>query len=357
MRKLWLDNLRWSTVLLVFLYHVCYLFNGVGVAGSIPDAPNLPIFDSLAGLVYPWFMVLLFCAAGMSARYALETRTPRQFLRERARKLLVPSTLGIFVLHWVTGYLNLKLAGVLELLPAPLVYPVAALSGIGPLWFLHLLFLYSLLLLLLRRTAAHRLLLRLGGSSPLLLPLLFFPLWLSSRLLNAPVITVYRFGIYGLSFFIGYCVLSHEGQLLFLKRHCLPLTALWAVCGVLYFLRWNGANFTDSSCLESWQTNLYLWSAVLALLGLFQRYCDRSGPVCRRMTSMSFGIYVLHYPALLWVCYVLARRFALPPWADYLLAPVLGGALTAALYALVRRVPILGYPVLGIPRRGARRPA
>ena len=42
MRKAWLDNLRWSVVLLVLVYHVCYLFNGVGILGSIPGARAWP---------------------------------------------------------------------------------------------------------------------------------------------------------------------------------------------------------------------------------------------------------------------------------------------------------------------------
>ena len=355
MRKLWLDDLRWSMVLLVAAYHVCYLFNGAGIFGGIPGAPSIPFFDALAGLVYPWSMVLLFTAAGMSARYSLEGRSPRQFLRERTDKLLVPSTLGLFALHWVTGYLNLKLGGALGAIPAPLVYPLSVLSGCGPLWFLHLLYLYDLLLLLFRRLDPAERLYQLGGRSPLLLPLMAVPLWLASKVPAPPLITVYRFGIYGAAFFAGYCVLSHQGQLLLLKRYCWPLAGAGAAFGAVYFLRWNGSNFTADPCLQSWQTDLYLWSTVLALLGLFQRYGGRSAPLCRRMTAMSFGIYVLHYPCLLWICYLLTRCFALPAWANYLLALVLGGALTLTLYALVRRVPVLRYLVLGISGKGSRR--
>ena len=35
MRKHWLDNLRWVTVLLVLLYHVFYFYNNKGVFGGI----------------------------------------------------------------------------------------------------------------------------------------------------------------------------------------------------------------------------------------------------------------------------------------------------------------------------------
>ena len=104
MRKIYLDNIRCSTVLLVLIYHVFYIFNGVGVPGSIPNAKNIPMFDIVAAGIYPWFMVLLFVVSGMSARYSLEKRTGRQFVKERAVKLLIPSTLGLFIIHWITGH-------------------------------------------------------------------------------------------------------------------------------------------------------------------------------------------------------------------------------------------------------------
>ena len=54
MRKVYLDNIRWATVLLVLIYHVYYMFNGAGIPGGIPGAKSLPVFDAAAGAVYPW---------------------------------------------------------------------------------------------------------------------------------------------------------------------------------------------------------------------------------------------------------------------------------------------------------------
>ena len=34
MRRHWIDNLRWVTVLLVLLYHVIYYYNNKGVLGG-----------------------------------------------------------------------------------------------------------------------------------------------------------------------------------------------------------------------------------------------------------------------------------------------------------------------------------
>ena len=151
MRKFYLDHIRQATVILVLIYHVFYIFNGVGIPGAVPDMANIPAFDTAACVIYPWFMVLLFLIAGISARYSLQRRTERQFLKERACRLLIPSTLGLFVVHWITGYLNIKLGGGLAYIPAALVYPISVISGTGPLWFIQMLFLFSCLLVLLRK--------------------------------------------------------------------------------------------------------------------------------------------------------------------------------------------------------------
>ena len=72
MRKPYLDNLRWAAVVLVMLYHVIYMFNASGVAGSTGHFAEVQPQDALMPAVYPWFMVLLFVIAGISARYALQ---------------------------------------------------------------------------------------------------------------------------------------------------------------------------------------------------------------------------------------------------------------------------------------------
>ena len=72
MRKHWIDNLRWVTVLLVLLYHVVYYYNNKGVFGGIGgfgEYPEVPQYqDVLMYILYPWFMPLLFILAGISAR-------------------------------------------------------------------------------------------------------------------------------------------------------------------------------------------------------------------------------------------------------------------------------------------------
>lgn len=83
MRKLYLDNIRWATVILVMIYHVFYMFNAAGVLGGVGSFREVQYQDSFLYFVYPWFMVLLFLIAGISARYALEKTTAKEFLKKK----------------------------------------------------------------------------------------------------------------------------------------------------------------------------------------------------------------------------------------------------------------------------------
>lgn len=356
MRKFYLDNIRWVTVILVLIYHVFYMFNGVGVLGGIPEAVNISAFDWIAGMVYPWFMVLLFVIAGISARYALQKRTEKQFIRERAVKLLIPSTLGLFVIHWITGYLNIKMGGGLAYIPPALVYPISVISGIGPLWFVQMLFLFSCILVLFRKLDKKDRVWTLCGKAnlPVIFLLCFF-IFGAAQILNMPVLTMYRFGIYFAAFLIGYYIFSHEEVQKIIEKVRIPSLCLAVICAVFYALRYGGGNYTSADCLQSMITNLYLWTAILAILGCGKKYFDRENSFTCYMTKSSYGIYILHYPILITVCYMLHYHFDFPAIWNYMIALVVEIIMTFAVYEVIKRVPVLRYFVLGIKRKNAQK--
>ena len=81
MRKLYIDNIRWITVVLVVLYHVIYMFNGIETFGVIGPFSDVQYQDAFQYIVYPWFMLLLFAVSGMSARYELVRRSEKEFIK------------------------------------------------------------------------------------------------------------------------------------------------------------------------------------------------------------------------------------------------------------------------------------
>ena len=356
MRKHYIDNIRWATVLLVLIYHAFYLFNGVGVLGGFGGFSKVQYQDAALYFVYPWFMVLLFLISGISSRYALEHRSHKQFIKDRTVKLLVPSTLGLFVFQWMVGYFNIKISGAWNMIPVFIRYPVMVISGIGPLWFIQMLWIFSLLLVLIRKIDSKDKFYTLCGKSKLLvIPLLFLPIWGASQILNMPVITTYRFGIYFAAFLIGYFIFSHDEIQDKVQRIHLPILIIAVVMGIAYTTFYFGRNYADDACLKGIFTNVYLWTAILAILGCAKTWLDKTSQFASYMTKSSFGIYIVHYLVVLCACYFLKSYTSLPAFAIYLIAIFSVLIISPALYELLKRIPILRYLVLGIQKDKIKR--
>lgn len=352
MRKHYIDNIRWAIVILVLVYHVFYLFNGVGVLGGVGSFSEVQYQDAVLYFVYPWLMVLLFLIAGISSRYALQHRSHKQFIKDRTVKLLVPSTLGLFVFQWMVGYFNIKLGGAWDTIPAFIRYPIMALSGTGPLWFIQMLWLFSLLLVLIRKLDSKDKFYTLCGKCNIfVIPLLFLPIWGASQILNMPVITTYRFGIYFMAFLIGYFVFSHDNVQDKVQKIHLPMLIIAVVMGIVYTVYYFGQNYAGDVCLKSIFTNVYLWIAILAILGCGKAWFNKTSKFATYMTKSSFGIYIVHYLVVLAVCYYLKFYTALPVFVIYIIAIFAVLIITPALYELLKRIPILRYLILGIKKK------
>ena len=219
-RKHYLDNIRWITLCFVIIYHIFYIFNSSGVVSNI-GVTGIKELDSICVFIYPWIMCLLFVVSGVSTNYSLKSKTNKEFIKDRAKRILVPSLIGIFVYGWISGwttnYYGDIFAGNGSMIPVPIKYIIFSLIGIGPLWYAHVLFIASLLIVLVRKIDKNKKLDIL--FSKINLPLLFslvLLVWGSSFILNTPVVTVYRFGIYLLMFLLGYYIFSYKWELLHL---------------------------------------------------------------------------------------------------------------------------------------------
>ena len=353
MRKYYIDNLRSFTVLLVVLYHILYLFHPAIPAGVIGPIAAAPWLDAVPYLLYPWFMLILFFISGMCARFYLETHSGKEFFRARTRKLLVPSTVGLLAFGWVQGYFNMAISHALSSLagaPAPLRYLILCASGTGVLWTIQVLWLLSLVLLLIRRLEKGRLL-PYGAEAklPLLLSL-GIPAWGAAQILNTPVIVVYRFGLYGFGFLLGYYVFSHEAVTDRLKQHALPLLAAALLLGGAYTCTTYGQNFAQPPAVNSPLAIGYAWVMCLALMGCFKKWADRSGPLAGFLSRKSFGLYVFHYPAFSAAAYFLIKYTHLPAAPVYLLVTAAAFAGGLLLYEIISRIPVVRWCVLGIRR-------
>ena len=367
MRRHWLDNLRWATVVSVLIYHVFYYYNNKGVAGGIGGFGGSQPQDVVLYVLYPWFMMLLFLVAGISARYALSRQTTREFVRSRTLKLIVPSTIGLFVFQWITGYYNTMAAEVVNgidifsSIPEPArgvaTYLISAVSGQGPLWFAQDLWLFSMFLLLLRRwDKGDKLWNKCKSCNKWWIVLAIVPVWLGAQTMiqnpnpesMEPILNLYRPLSYIVPFLLGYYLFSHDEvmeQVVAMRR---PVWVVAVVSGVVLVATTFGENYAAPDYLGSVLTNLYAYSAILGLLALFKVKFDRTGKFAGYMTRSSFGFYVTHYVIIASLGYTLKMSTSLPPVAIYSLLTVAVVLGTPLLYEILRRIPFVRWSVYGI---------
>lgn len=347
-RKNYFDNVRSATILLVLIYHVVYIFNSAGVVSNIP-IQGIPTLDSICYFLYPWFMCLLFLVAGISARYSLQTRSTRQFARERVRKLIVPYLSGAFLLGWLNGWVTAHYVDMFggQAVPGFVKYLVYTLN-IGPLWFLLELFVLSMILLLIYRLDRRDRLWTLAGKASLpLIILLVLPVWGSSYLLNTPVVVVFRNGIYGLMFLLGYYVFSHDTVLTKIKQYAVPFLIVAVALGIVEVWYFFGQNYVSDACLQHPLTNLYLWMMILAVLGCAQRWLNFSNSLTKYLQKRSFALYVFHYPLLVTAAYLIMTYVGLPMAAVYLILLPFTFAAPLFFYEIISKISVIRYLLLG----------
>jgi len=363
MRKHWMDNLRWVTVLLVLFYHVIYFYNNKGVFGGIGGFGTYPEYpqyqDVVMYILYPWFMPLLFVLAGISARYALEKKTAREWFKARTRKLLVPGTIGLFVFHWMTGYFNTAVGrglGVFDGLPAIAKYGLMAISGTGPLWFVQLLWLLSLVLLAIRAwDKKDKLWTWCGKLNIVWVIMLGVLFWASAQtLIKHPrpesadgLLNLYKPIFYLVSFLMGYLVFSHEEVQKKVKQAWIPLLCSAVVAGTVLIVTTFGQDNTSALYMSSPLNCLYGWLAILALMGWFQAKFDYTGKFGTYMTRTSFGLYVVHYLVVASIGYMMKTYTQLPPVAMYVILTIAVFTLSPILYEVLHRIPFIRWCVFG----------
>lgn len=359
MRKHYLDNIRWIVVCIVVIYHVIYMFNGVQLFGVIGPFHERQYQDAFLYLVYPWFMVILFVVSGMSANFYLANHSTKEFRKNKNDKLLVPSTLGLLAFQWTTGYYNTAIShafdGEMAAVPGFVKGIICILSGIGPLWYIQTLWVLSMVLLLVRKVEKGRLC-ELGSRTNVLVMILFaIPVFGAAQILNTPIVTVYRFGIYGLSFFLGYYVFSQEEVMERLTKWWCPLGIAAVVLGIAYTVLYFGENYAAEPVINNVLACTYAWIAVLAILANAKKWLDFDNGFTAWMNRKSWGLYVFHYlPLAMAAFYLNAYMSDMAPVLYYLLAGIAAFVGAYLLNEIISRIPVLRYLVLGIRKDSAK---
>lgn len=340
MRKHYIDNLRNMTILLLFPVHTFMIWNDFGSKFYVWQGENR-LLSTLVVLVNPWFMPILFVLAGMSAKYALEKRSNREFVIQRVNKLLIPFICGLallvpfqtlFARKFFYGYEG----GLLENWKYFFSH-LTDFSGYdgaftpGQLWFILFLFLISVFSLAVfqfipyQKVASKVEKIPAGGVL-----LIFIPIWIMYYLGN--------FGGFSLGkdlalYLIGYYFLSNDVVMEKIERNIKWLATLGAVgTAALVALYYNFSYYGDL-----W-INFIGWISILVFLVLGKKFLNRRTVFTEYMNRVSYPIYILHQSILVALAYYTVQICDILSVQVFVIC-VGSFAVTVFAYHLIRMIP------------------
>jgi glucans biosynthesis protein C len=371
-RLLFMDNLRWTVIILVLSMHAADTYSPLGnwyfIDRQPLTAPALLFFAAWQMYLQAFFMGLLFFIAGFFVPSSFDRKGPRDFLRDRAFRLGWPVLFYMFLLGPLTEYYVAHSWTSTE----PTSFANEWLKHIrngqflqenGPLWFCLGLLIFSVGYTALQTFYAHS---STGKTTEQHVPdsatLICFALLIAAvtfliRLAQPPSVLnlpLKDFGQYSLLFGVG---------ILSARRHLLTKLELspgirWIVFALtIGFAAWltilitGGALRGEGHAFSGgwhWQSAAFsVWESFTCvalcygLIVLFSQEYNRQGRISRFLTDNAFSVYVFHPPILI-VAARMLHGVPLHPILKFLLLTVLTAIASFTLSATVfRRLPVL----------------
>jgi len=372
-RLLFIDNLRWSMILLVISMHAADTYSPLGnwyfTDRTQLAVPTLLVFAAWQMYLQSFFMGLLFFVAGFFVPASFDRKGPGRFLRDRAYRLGLPVVFYMFVLGPVTEYYVAHSWNSTK--PTSMVNEWMKhirngqfLQENGPLWFCLALLIFCFAYAAIRSLRPKPAAAQAHATNPEPLrqnTIIGFALILGAatflvRALRAPTILNMHLGDFP-QYILLFCAgifAARRGFLWSLKRKAamrwlltLPVSfAVW-----LAILVEGGAlqpNGRASFAGWHWQAAaICFWEAFacvaisLILLVLFRDTFDSQGSVAKFLSDNAFSVYVFHPPIVIMGARLL-RMVRWCPLEKFVVLWAIAATVTFALSAAVfRRVPLL----------------
>ncbi len=369
-RLLYMDNLRWSMIILVVSMHSADTYSPLGNWYFVNRQPlstaELLFFAAWQTYLQAFFMGLLFFIAGFFVPGSFDRKGAARFLRDRAFRLGWPVLLYMFVIGPVTEYYVAHSWTATH----PTSFASEWLKHIkngqflqenGPLWFCLALLIFSAVYAMLR--ARH------GGKPPVPPKEGYMP--------GAGALVRFTLSMAGLTFLIrlgrpapflnmplkdfGQYTLLFGAGIVWARRQWLTKRGLSnglrpiALAFTIGLAAWltiiitGGALRGEASAFSGgwhWQNAAFsLWESLTCvalcygLLTLYQRKYNRQGRVSSFLSRNAFSVYVFHAPILILLARML-QGAPLYPIVKFLLLTILAVTASFALSAAVfRRIP------------------
>jgi glucans biosynthesis protein C len=350
------DYLRVFVIFLVVLHHavMAYCTGGEAAHGGSYTNGSAPVVDRVAwngfNLMVAWndgfFMPLMFLLAGLFVRPSLARKGLARYLADRALRLGVPLLVGIVIVVPLSYYATyLQSGGTTGFATFWTGMVGQGPWPSGPLWFVGALLVFDLAtVLVLTRVSPQRAVAALDrlpssawfGLFAALAALAYLPahavlgssLWLTAGPFG---IQASRIGLYAL-FFVAGVMVGADRLAAGLARRWLRWPVLAALVSAVMF----------GTRLPAWSNApamvLFATAMAAGLLAFAVHLGRRRSATGDSLAANAYGIYLLHWPIVLWLQYALLR-LRLGAIEKGLLVLASGFTLSWLASGLLRRVP------------------
>jgi glucan biosynthesis protein C len=367
-RLLFVDNIRWTMVILVLTMHATDTYSPFGnwyyTDRGDPSLGTVVFFAIYQSFLQAFFMGLLFFVAGYFTMQAWRRKNAAAFIRGRFVRLGIPTLLYMLLIGPLTQYFLSHTWGTGGFAHQWLTHLFDGqwLSETGPMWFCAALFIFSLAFVAIQKV--RRPALPPAKNLPGRGAIVAFIIGLSVSTFLVRIISPENksflnvhlgdFPQYILMFSVG--IVAYRGA--WLARISHPLAVRWSVGSLLFsipllailiFARGSaqvdrqafdgGYNFVSAiKCL--WEAFVCFGMSV-GLLAWYRRAFDHQSAWTKYLSDNAFAVYLFHPPVLIAIALTL-RGLSAPALVKDLMLSLGACVATFALSGVIfRRLPLL----------------
>jgi glucans biosynthesis protein C len=363
-RLAFIDNIRWSMIILVLSMHACDTYSPFGNWYYV-DRPESGLATKLFFGVYQsflqaFFMAALFFIAGYFSAAAFDRKGFATFVRDRVLRLGVPTLLYMlaigpltqYFLSWTWGNGGFGRQWLVHLKDGEW------LSETGPMWFCAALLILSVAYGSARATGWRERPLLLTGGGIAIFIVVMAAVTFAVRIAidgGASVLNMHPgdFPQYILMYLAGSYGYRGDWLSRLADRKCLRWAALALSLSMPLFaalVAFGGGLHGDtakySGGFNPVSAGKCLWEALvcvgmgLAMLAVYRRHFNEQGPLARFLSDNAFGVYLIHPPVLIAIAIAL-HPLAWPAIAKAALLTILAaiGSFAASAF-IVRKSPL-----------------
>lgn len=363
-RLLFIDNIRWSMIILVLSMHAVDTYSPFGnwyyVDRQATGFGTALFFGIYQSFLQAFFMAVLFFIAGYFAAASFDRKGFSAFARDRLFRLGLPTLLYMFVIGPLTQYFLSHTWGRGGFGHQWLIHLRDGewLSETGPMWFCAVLLLFSLIYGLSRLSGWRERAVALSGPLVVVFVISMAAATFAVRIgaqAGTSVLNVHPGDLpqYLLMFAAGAHGSRGSWMTGLADRSCLRWGALALAISAPLFaaLVLFGGGLKGDTALYAGGFNLVsagkcLWEALVCvgmgflILAVYRRYFDTQGPVAKWLADNAFGVYLIHPPILIGFALSL-HALVLGAIAKAILLTMLAAVGSFAVSALIlRRSPL-----------------